>query len=164
MDPQAQEKIETGLAMLRVLLGALNGGVLVFTFVALFLVRGGEAGSDAGVSAAGVLVRIGFVAVVVAAAYFVFRASFLARLRREWAGREPDADAAAGLIGRFTTLRVTAAMLAAGVAFVGLAVFLATGRAVLLAAPLVVIFLLMVFRPSLETFREFATEVTGRPW
>lgn len=165
METTTREDVETGLAQIRVILGALNGGVLIFTFVALYLVTSGTVtpGSDPATRNLfiGVLMILAVSEIV---SYHVLRTASYKKLREEWRGREADADAAEQLVKQLTTQRLIGGAMAVTVGFFAIVLYLLTGMTVLLVVPAVVIFLMLGLRPTFDDFREFAADVTGRPW
>ena len=165
METTTRENVETGLAEIRVILGAMNGGVLIFTFVALYLVTSGTVTPGSDPANRNLLIAVlAILAVSEVVSYHVLRAASYKRLREEWGGREADADAAEQLVKQLTTLRLIGAAMAVSVGFFAIVLYLLTGMTALLVVPAVVIFLMLGLRPTFDDFRGFAADVTGRPW
>jgi F0F1-type ATP synthase membrane subunit c/vacuolar-type H+-ATPase subunit K len=151
------------LFQLRIVIGALVAGVVIFAAIAIFLAgKEGLGGTDQDESLAHLLLLVlALLGLGQVAAYPLVRRALVAKLRAEWKSNVAAAAEDARCLTQFQSLTIIAAGMTEGFAFFATVIYLLTAHPAALLGS--VIGLLTLFRliPTSSTFARFAAEVSG---
>ena len=153
--------VNQALGVLRVLLAAMGGGMVVFAGIAMLVVKSGS--TDSRPALAPILLPIlGLIAILELPVYATMRRGIVSKARQAW-DREPSSnDPAIELLPSYNTLTIIGGALAEGFGLFGAVVFLLTGSWPALAAPAIALVALAAVFPSRDRLNRFVTAVTGQ--
>ena len=155
------EPIYQSLRPLQIMILAMMVGILAFAAVAVAVSRQFDHQADLGPLLLLALAAVGLGELL---AYSVLRRATINRLRKlvqaDPAGQVQPTTLAPGLV----TLRIIAAAMAEGFGLFGMVVFLVTGTAIALAAPVLALVILTRLVPTRDRISRFLAEVSGQPF
>ncbi len=155
----APASVDQTLLVLRIIIGALTAGLLLFTVLVVFLVGSGTmltspAGADA------FLIALAALAAGVAVAYPIVRRMQIGALARRLRGDSSE-EALPGLLESYRTLTISGAAMVEGPGLFAGTIYLLTGQRAVLVAAAAAVALLAAQWPTEEKFQRFTERVRG---
>lgn len=147
------------LLTLRILIGMMAMGVVVFAVVAAFLAPIDDSPSMREIANLLAFILIALV-VALTSAYVVIRAAMLKQLRAKLGGLTADARLSPVALTYFQLTLIAGAM-AESVGLFGVVIILLAGQGIVWIAPLLALLVLGALFPRLDAFRSFAENVTA---
>jgi hypothetical protein len=153
--------VNQALRVLRLLLAAMGGGMVVFAGIAVLVVKSGS--MDSRPALAPILLPIlGLVAILELPVYATMRRGIVSKARQAWDRTPSSDDPAVELLPSYNMLTIIGGALAEGFGLFGTVVFLLTGSWPALAAPAIALVALAAVFPSQDRLNRFVTAVTGQ--
>jgi hypothetical protein len=151
--------VSQALLVLRLLVAAIAGSLLIFAGIAVLLVRSGTTESQSALIPT-LLPILGLVAILELPVYLIIRRRIVVKARQTWECEPARDDLAAELLPSYSMLTIIGAALAEGFGLFGTVVFLLTGSWPALAAPAIAFVVLAAAFPSRDRLNRFVTAIT----
>ena len=152
------EDIDKALTTLRIILGAILAGMLAFGVVAVVIGRQ----ADDTTLATPLLVVLVVLSLGAVPTFVIARAVLRNRVRHSYEQRPPTEDQIGKLVPILMTLTIIGAAMAEGIGLFGLVIYLITGTAWALVAPVVAALAILLQFPSRDKLNRFVADVTGQ--
>jgi hypothetical protein len=151
--------VSQALLVLRLLVAAIAGSLVIFAGIAVLLVRSGTTEGMPELIQT-LLPILGLVAILELPVYATIRRGILSKARQAWEHESPRDEPAAELLPSYSMLTIIGGALAEGFGLFGTVVFLLTGSWPALAAPAIALVVLAAAFPSRDRLNRFVTAVT----
>jgi hypothetical protein len=146
--------------VLRLLVAAMAGGMLVFAAIAIVAVTAGSVTLNSELTTT-LLAVLGLFAVGALVAYAVVRRSIVSKARQIREQQSSKEDPTAALLPTYSVVTIVSGALAEGFGLFGTVVFLLTGSWPALAAPVLALLALAAIFPSRDRLSRFGTAATS---
>ena len=157
----AGTNVNQALMVLRLLLAAIGGGMVIFAGIAVLLVKSGS--MEGKRELAPILLPIlGLIAILELPVYATMRRGIVSKARQAWDRAPSSGDPAVELLPSYNMLTIIGGALAEGFGLFGTVVLLLTGSWPALAAPAIALLALAAVFPSPDRLNRFVTAVTGQ--
>ena len=154
-------EIDKGLLQLRIIIGAMMGGIVIFGVAATAMGMNAEFDPD---QTKMFLLALAGLCVMELPAYFVVRRVLMGKIQSEYQQSRRSEDPSVALLAQMTTLTIIGGAMAEGVSLFALVIVLLTGARVALIVPGLGLIVLSLLFPTRYRLSEFVANVTGRRW
>ena len=151
--------VSQALLVLRLLVAAITGSLVIFAGIAVLLVRSSTIEGQPQLTVT-LLPILGLVAILELPVYVTIRRGIVSKARQAWDRDPARNDPTAELVPSYSMLTIIGAALAEGFGLFGTVVFLLTGSWPALGAPAIALVVLAAAFPSRDRLNRFVTTVT----